>query len=147
MEFYLKEFDSCRAQADRYIRELFTLERYTVAVYAWLFTNNENPMIIAEWYLPLFFGLLAAFRSLAIGWQLVCLSGYLKQLEELLLKHQKNLDENSPELGWENYWRKSRGTRLVTASAVLFWVILLFIQIAAPHVFFDLFTIEIALLT
>lgn len=89
VDFYMKEYEGRHAEADRYVRELFVLEQYTiagtVAVYAWLLAHGDSQPPGAAWYLPLLFGVFAAFRSGAVGWQLHCLSSYLREVEPRLL--------------------------------------------------------------
>src|SRR5512132_1111533 len=121
VDFHFKEFDALHAEANRYVREQFALERYavagTVAVYAWLLANNTSNVPMIAWYIPLIFTILGVVRSLSIGYQLKCLSDYLRHIEM--------------SGGWEGHWRRRRGPWLIIASAAIFWILVLGIQIFA----------------
>jgi hypothetical protein len=132
--YHLKEYVSLHTEAERYVRELFTLEQFTVAgtlaVYAWLLTDQNGQSERIIWYLPLMFGVFAALRSAALGWQLYHISEYLHRLERIFITSEKDA---SSQTGWENYWREKNGAKMIFWTTVVFWIIIFSVQVMAPH--------------
>lgn len=135
-DFYREEFATLHMVSDRYIRELFSIERFavsgTVIVYAWLLVQPDNRVPNLAWYIPLIFGLLGAIRSYAVGRRLELISNYLKNIEDAVLSADEKNSEAGRFLGWERYWRARRKPVSVISSGAIFWIFLLGVQKCAP---------------
>ena len=131
-DFHLTEFETLHSESGRYIKELFSLERYvvagTIAVYAWLIVNPSNDLPTIAWCLPLIFGFLGILRSIAIGFQLKCLSKYLRTVEKSFIRISTSKHGDDHPVGWECFWRAQKGQKRIVWSAITFWSILLVFQ-------------------
>jgi hypothetical protein len=116
--FSLKEYECLRAEIVWLLKDYRVLERnalIAVAIsWAWLFENSDLPRW--AWFLPVLFVGLGALRASGIFKQFGVFHEYIAKIEEAFSRN-KDLD------GWEHFsWER---TGWVSASATVFWVILL----------------------
>jgi len=130
-----EEYLTLRHEIETQMTELGQLERNCVVaaaiVYAWLVKDGAATSVAKTgWFLPIFFALFGALRSLSVGRHLFTLGRYIHQIESAYLT-----DPNFPK-GWEHFLAAPEQKRHVrTAISILFWVVFLVITIVAAVIY------------
>jgi hypothetical protein len=118
-DFYLKEYESLRAEILQTLADSRSLERnvvFGVGVFlAWIMTHKNAPLL--AWSIPLVLVILAMSRSGALLWSFRVYSTYLRDVEKSFSN-----SENAP-TGWETF-RKKRSLGIFMTS-IFFWLALL----------------------
>lgn len=126
--FHMQEHSLLRSRMDRQVQAIHSLERYSLAgiaiLFSWLTANHHDfefagPQFV--WFLPPVLCGLAWMRSVALGRRVGLLAKYLQEIEAGLPK-LKSL------CGWETYLHRNKPGRL-RLSRNLFWSVLLTLTI------------------
>lgn len=119
VDFALAEFENLRREVDSTVKEIYTLERYSLAtagaIWSW-YAANATSTEKAVVCLPFLLGCLFAIRCYTLYRHLFRLSGYLTKVEKVF--------ELPEDLGWERYLSLNADWRQA-GSGYLFWLIFL----------------------
>jgi hypothetical protein len=97
------------------------------ALYAWLATHNVHG---APWYIAVPLVILAAFRAAVIGERILFIRGYLKLIEEKLIRGKSELS------GYETYFSvpsNSKWYMHIRYTMAVIWIALLCVTFIAPR--------------
>jgi len=130
LEFHLREFESLKKEIAISISEERTLERYTIIgigiVWVWLLTNQNMDIPRIGWWIPFFFAVLGALRSLTLLFSIQLMAKYIKLIERIV--------RVSPDIpGWEHFCEENK-LPFISISAGLFWGATVIATAIAPFI-------------
>lgn len=129
IEFLLKEYDALRLQIDSITKELFSLERWALissgTIWSWLATTSNNNVPHLIYWAPAIITILLCLRGWGLHSSNMLAGKYIANIESYF-----ELPEN---MGWESLLKQARPLMVVNA-AILYWVILIVMNIIIPFI-------------
>jgi hypothetical protein len=127
IEYILKEVDALRSQIDHVTKEILFLERWSLissgVIWSWLATTSNKTLPGLIYWAPTIITTLLCLRAWGLHLSNMQAARYIAKIEEHF--------ELPSDFGWERLLSKARPP-LVIGAAVLFWLILIMINIIIP---------------